>query len=239
MSQIRALPPIPTKRSVSEGESVGADASIEMKLVRLEKVTETLLEEIVHLQGELNAVRKPSSNDELRLIRSQLKRITERQDQLQSRVTNEEQKSMEKDQALTYLMQSSRELEKKAINNQQIILCRRDMLESQFSHLQGGVDAIQEKWRTYQDHIERRLSEDNERLENWMGSVEMKHQEHFVAMRNMTSSLEREQDALVCDDVSMGGVSYYKCNTIRLVKDGLVWEAKTISWIYIFIAYLF
>lgn len=201
MSQIRALPPIPTRSSIND--STGAGASIEMKLVRLEKVTETLLEEIVHLQGELNAVRKPTNNnnDELRLIRSQLKRITERQDQLQSRVINEEQKSLEKEQALTYLMQSSRDLEKKTSNNHQIILCRRDMLESQFSHVQNGVDTMHEKWRGYQDQLERKLSEDSERLENWIESVEMKHQEQLVTMRNMMSSLEVEQKTLVCNNV--------------------------------------
>ena len=200
MSQIRALPPIPGKSSITDEDSSGAGASSEMKLIRLEKVTETLLEEIVHLQGELNAVRKPNNNDELRLIRSQLKRLTERHDQLQSRVTNEEQKSLEKEQGLTYLMQFSRDLEKKILNNHQIILCRRDMFESQFNHVQNGVDALHEKWRTYQDQIERKLSEDSERLENWIESVEMKHQEQLVTMRNMTSLLEAEQETLVCDN---------------------------------------
>lgn len=196
MSQIPALPPIATKSSPSYINERSASA-VEAKLFRLEKITETLLEEIVHLQGELTALRKPD-NDELRVMRSQLKRITERQDQLQSRVANEEQKSLEKDQALTYLMQSSRDLEKKAINNQQIILCRRDVLESQFNHLQNGVNAMQEKLRTHQDQIERQLNEGSGRLEKLMEGVEMKHHEHLVAMRDIKLSMEAQQEALVC-----------------------------------------
>lgn len=200
MSQIPALPPIPTKSSpvFIDAESAAAAATIETKLFRLEKITETLLEEIVHLQGELNALRKPD-NDELRLIRSQLKRITERQDQLQSRVAKEEQKSLEKDQALTHLLQSSRDLEKKTINNQQIVLCRRDVLESQFAHLQSSVNAMQEKWRTYQDQIERKLSEDSERLEQLIETMELQHQEQLATMRNMKLSLETQQETVVCD----------------------------------------
>ena len=196
MSQIPALPPIGTNTSplYIDSRSAASAPTVETKLFRLEKITETLLEEIVHLQGELAALRKPD-NDELRVVRSQLKRITERQDQLQSRVANEEQKSFEKDQALTYLLHSSRDLEKKAINNQQTILCRRDVLESQFSHLQNGVNAMQEKFRTYQDQIERQLNESSGRL---MENVEMQHREHLVAMRDIKLAMEAQQEALVC-----------------------------------------
>lgn len=197
MSHIPALPPIPTKSSPVVGQPAVAATTIDTKLFRLEKITETLLEEIVHLQGELNGLRK-SDNDELRLIRSQLKRITEKQDQLQSRVANEEQKSVEKDQALTYLLQSSRDLEKKT-NNQQIILCRRDILESQFNHLQSGVDAMQEKWRTYQDQMERRLSEDSERLGKLIETVDLQHTEQLVNMKNIKLTLETQQELLVCN----------------------------------------
>lgn len=195
MSQIPALPPIATEKSPAVFyDDHSAAATIETKLFRLEKITETLLEEIVHLQGELNTLRKPDS-DELRLIRSQLKRITERQDQLQSRVASEEQRSLEKDQALTYLLHSSRDLEKKTINNHQIILCRRDLLESQFSHLQN---AMQEKWRVYQSQVERKLSEGSERLEKLLEIVEMQHQEQLVTMRSMKLTLEAQQKTLVC-----------------------------------------
>lgn len=195
MSQIPALPPIPTKGSPLYIDNKPA-ATIETKLFRLEKITETLLEEIVHLQGELNALRKPD-NDELRLIRTQLKRMTERQDQLQSRVASEEQKSLEKDQALTYLLQSSRDLEKKTINNQQIILCRRDVLESQFNHLQNGVNTLQEKWKTYQDQIELKLSEGNKQLEKL---IKMQHQEQLVTIGNMKLTLETQQETMVCNN---------------------------------------
>ena len=200
MSQIPALPPIATKTSPFYIDSHPATSAptVESKMFRLEKITETLLEEIVHLQGELTALRKPD-NDELRVIRSQLKRITEKQDQLQSRVANEEQKSLEKDQALTYLVQSSRDLEKKTINNQQIILCRRDVLESQFNHLQNGVNAMQEKLRTYQDQIERQLNAGSERLEKLIESVEMQHREHLVTMRDIKLSMEAQQETLVCN----------------------------------------
>ena len=198
MSQIPALPPIATKASslYIDGRSVTSAPTVETKLFRLEKITETLLEEIVHLQGELTALGK-NDNDELKVIRSQLKRITERQDLLQSRVANEEQKSLQKDQALMYLMQSSRDLEKKAINNQQIILCRRDVLESQFNHLQNGVNAMQEKLRTYQDQIERQLNEGSGRLEKLIESVEMQHREHMVTMRDIKLSMEAKQEAVV------------------------------------------
>ena len=219
MSQIPALPPIGTKTSPLYIDSHSATSvSIETKLFRLEKITETLLEEIVHLQGELTALRKPD-NDELKVIRSQLKRITEKQDQLQSRIANEEQKSSEKDQALTYLLQSSRDLEKKTINNQQILLSRRDLLESQFNHLQNGVNAMQEKWRTYQDQIEWQLNEGSERLEKLIESVEIQHRGDLVTMRDIKLSMEAQQEALVCND--LGRV----CTLLSsfLVVEGLCW----------------
>lgn len=194
-TNMSALPPIATKHS--PGTFIDSESTIETKLFRLEKVNETLLEEIVHLQGELNALRKPES-DELRLIRSQLKRIVERQDLLQSRVTSEEQKSLEKEQALTYLLQSSREFERKAINNQQIVLCKRDIVESQFTHLQNGMIGMQEKWRIYQDQMELKLSEDSERLEKVVEAMKMQHREQLVAVRNMKLALETRCETLVC-----------------------------------------
>ena len=197
MSKIPTLPPIADKVSplFIESHSDVSVSTTEARLFRLEKITETLLEEIVHLQGELTALHKPD-NDELRFIRSQLKRITEKQDQLLSRVASEEQKSLEKDQTLTHLLQSTRDLEKKTINNQQLILCRRDVLESQLNRLQSGVNAMQEKWRGYQDHIEQQLSEGSERLEKLLESVGTQHREQLVTMK---LSIDAQQKSLVCN----------------------------------------
>jgi len=199
MSQIPALPPITTKTSPSFYDDQPA-ATIETKLFRLEKINETLLEEIVRLQGELNALRKPDS-DELRIIRSQLKRITERQDQLQTRVANGERKSLEKEQAVTHLLQASRDLEKKAINNQEIILCRRDVLESQFKYLQNDVDVMQDKWRHYQDKVELKFSEGSEKLEKLIETVQKQNREELVTMRNMKLMLEMQQESLVSNNI--------------------------------------
>lgn len=199
MSQIPALPPIITKTSSSFLDNQPA-ATIETKVFRLEKINETLLEEIVRLQGELNALRKPD-NDELIIIRSQLKRITERQDQLQTRVANGERKSLEKEQALKYLLQSSRDLEKKAINNQEIMLCRCDVLESQFKYLQNDVDVMEGKWRNYQDKVELKFIEGSEKLEKLIESVEKQHREELVTMRNIKLMLETQQESLVSNNI--------------------------------------
>ena len=226
MSKIPALPPIADKVSPLFIDS-HSDVSVpntEAKLFRLEKITETLLEEIVHLQGELTALRKPH-NDELGLIQSQLKRITEKQDQLQGRVANEEQKSLEKDQALTHLLQSTRDLEKKTINNQQLILCRRDVLESQLNHLQSGVNAMQEKWRGYQDHIERQLCDSSERLEKLLESVGRQHREQLVTMKDMKLLIEAQQESLVCNQRLYGKYAIYDvivCVHLEYSCDGVI-----------------
>jgi len=167
----------------------------------LEKVNEALLEEIVRIQGEL--VRRPAEqtggwlDSELRMMRAQIKRLSDKQEQLQNRVVGREQKSLEEEHTLTFLLQSSLDLEKKTKDNQQLMLRRRDQLETQLDYLQKSLTEMQFKWKTFQQQIELQLLEDSERVDKLVELVETQHKEVIAAMGTFRVSVEGRERKLV------------------------------------------
>ena len=200
MSQVPALPPIAVQQNVLALPD--KQRTIDTRVYELEKVNEALLEEIVRIQGEMARTRPAEQtggwlDSELRMMRAQIKRITEKQEQLQNRVVGREQKSLEEEHTLTFLLQSSVDLEKKTKDNQQLMLRRRDQLETQLDYLQKSLTDMQLKWRAFQQQTELQLIEDSERVDRLVELVETQHKEVLTAMGTFRVFVEGRERKLV------------------------------------------
>jgi len=199
MSQVPALPPISVQQNALAVPE--KRRTIDTRVYELEKVNEALLEEIVRIQG--NLARRPAEqtggwlDSELKMMRAQIKRLTDKQEQLQNRVVGREQKSLEEEHTLTFLLQSSLDLEKKTKDNQQLMLRRRDQLETQLDYLQKGLTDMQLKWRAFQQQTELQLMEDSERVDKLIELVETQHKEMLAAMGTLRVSVEGRERKLV------------------------------------------